>query len=193
MDIIRNFQIGQSKRIIKKYKFIKMEKTEKSRKILEHQKEKYSIILQALKDTITPDDIFLCSCDTNDIESIEKQIDRYKALINDISSAISTLEGHGVISIRENSYAFDIAEDILFDEKNGWVDECCGNFVGWCKDYKDFTLSINRVDAQFGGRYNFSKMKLGYRASYNYEDFFIESRKLSFNKMRDMVNYFDNF
>lgn len=168
-----------------------MEKTEKSIKILEHQKEKYSIIVQALKNTITSDGIFLCSCDPNDIERIEKQIDSYKALINDISSAISTLEGHGVIPIRENSYAFDIAEDILFDEKNGWIDECCGNFVGWCKDYRDFTLSINRFDTQFGGLYNFSRMKLGYRASYNYEDFFIDNRKLPFNKMHEIINYFD--
>lgn len=88
---------------------------------------------------------------------------------------------------------FTIAEDILFNEKDGWIDESCGNFVGWTKQFNKFAISISRESAGVGGTYHFAKMLEGYRASYNWHKYLITERGfLSYRKIKDILEILKN-
>ena len=85
--------------------------------------------------------------------------------------------GSNSISINynmETKYKLEImiAEEILFKD---WIDESCGNFVGWTKDFPGYTLTINREN---DGLYHFAIMKCGYRSSFNYDKYLISEKKL---------------
>jgi len=83
---------------------------------------------------------------------------------------------------------FTIAEDILFNEKDGWIDESCANFVGLTKQFNKFAITISRESAGIGGSYHFAKMLKGYRASHNWDKNLITERKSqSYRKIKDIL------
>lgn len=160
-------------------------------KLLEDHKEKCITIVNSLITMITPNSDFSCTCEPNEMKVFEEKIADYKSIIEEINGAIHKLNEP---SIREYHYAFDMAEDNLMSTDNGWIDESCGNFTGWCKDYPEHnhTLSVWRTDTAIGGKYYFSKSKLGYRATDSCE---LDPNILtvSFNKLRDLISRSEPF
>jgi len=60
------------------------------------------------------------------------------------------------MSNSEKNFINTLAESVVF---NGWIDESCGNFVGWTKQYEEFSITIHRENTDIGGLYHFAKMK----------------------------------
>lgn len=77
------------------------------------------------------------------------------------------VENNNIINldINEQNFINSLAKQIMFKD---WVDESCGNFVGWIKEFDDFTIISHREDTQVGGLYHMTKMKKGYHASFDY-------------------------
>lgn len=81
---------------------------------------------------------------------------------------------------------FSIAEDVVFKD---WENNSCGNFIGWSKDYADYTLSVSRESTSIGGSYHMCKMKKGYRPSFDWNNNYISDRhNMTLRKVYDIVN-----
>ena len=89
------------------------------------------------------------------------------------------------------NFVNSIAEGEVF---KGWIDESCGNFVGWTKEFRDFSISIHRENTQTGGFYHVAKMTRGYRASSDYKSNLIfEFPHMSLLQIKELLSkYIDN-
>lgn len=108
------------------------------------------------------------------------------------------------IILKENQWAFNIAENTIFDEDFGWYDDSCGDKVGWIKNYqkKDrqtkiidyFTIAVSRKYVDHGGYYEVSRMKEGYTFNKDYKDYLIDDKEgsMSFNQLAEVIEILDS-
>jgi hypothetical protein len=108
------------------------------------------------------------------------------------------------IILKENQWAFNIAENTIFDEDFGWHDDSSGSIVGWIKNYqkKDhqtkiidyFTIAVSRKYTDHGGYYKVSRMKEGYKFNKDYKDYLIDDKEgsISFNQLVEVIDILDS-
>ena len=119
--------------------------------------------------------------------------DHCQNMVNKIDRALQqpdVSDSYKQMSNSDKNFINTLAESVVL---NGWVDESCGNFVGWTKQYEEFSITIHRENTDIGGLYHFAKMKKGYRPSYEYKSNLIDERGyLSLLKISNLISLFDN-
>jgi hypothetical protein len=86
----------------------------------------------------------------------------------------------------EINFVNSVVEQRLFKE---WIDESCGNFIGWTKEFNEFSLTINRENTATGGLYHVAKMIKGYRSSSDYKSNLVfEFPIMSLLQIKDLLS-----